>query len=90
MCDPEETAAKALGESVGKILESEAAKNLLCPVTNELGLALGEIGIAFRFYVSENLNKGLQEMGLPATRPTHQSGTVSTGAPASSRCFFTE
>ncbi|HCT59408.1 MAG TPA: hypothetical protein DGA22_00845 [Acidobacterium sp.] len=55
MCDPEEAAAKAVGESVGKILDSEVAKNLLAPVTTELGLALGEIGSAFRFYVSENL-----------------------------------
>jgi hypothetical protein len=61
MCDPEETAAKAPGESAGKLLDSEAAKNLLCPVTNELGLALGDIGIAFRFYVSENLNRVIKK-----------------------------
>lgn len=58
MCDPidpVELAAKATGEAVEKILQSEPVNNLFAPVTKELGLALGEAGNAFRYYVTENL-----------------------------------
>jgi hypothetical protein len=62
MCDdPEETVTKAVAEVVGKAVEktldSESAKNLLGPVTSELGLTLGEIGSVVKFYTSENLRR---------------------------------
>jgi hypothetical protein len=58
MCDPIDPvvlAAKATGEAVEKVLESEPVNNLLAPVTKELGLTIGEVANVFRFYVTENL-----------------------------------
>jgi hypothetical protein len=57
MCDPTEIIGEAAGNAVGKVLDSKPVENLLAPVTNELGLALGDIGSVFRFYASENLKK---------------------------------
>ncbi|HVU44757.1 MAG TPA: Abi-alpha family protein [Terracidiphilus sp.] len=57
MCDPDELGAKAVGEAVEKILESEPVNNLLAPITEELGLALGEVASVFRFYTTENMAK---------------------------------
>lgn len=55
---------------MGKVLDSKPVENLLAPITNELGLALGDIGSVFRFYASENLKKiftkwALQRQGRP-------------------------
>lgn len=53
--DPVVLAAKATGEAVEKVLESEPVTNLLAPVTKELGLAIGEVANVFKFYFTENL-----------------------------------
>jgi len=57
MCDPNEIISEATANATVKVLESKPVENLLAPVTEELGLALGDIGAVFRFYVSENLKK---------------------------------
>ena len=57
MCDPTEIIGEATSRAVAKILDSKPVENLLAPVTNELGLALGDIGSVFRFYVAENLKR---------------------------------
>jgi hypothetical protein len=44
-----------LSEAVGKILDSEPAKNLLSPATKELGELFGTFANLARFYVTDNL-----------------------------------
>jgi hypothetical protein len=51
--DPTELA----GELVEKTLDSEPVRNLLGPLTRNIGLALGQIGDIARFYTEQNLSK---------------------------------
>lgn len=57
MSDPAEIFGEAAGNAMVKALESKPVENLLAPITNELGLTLGDIGSVVRFYVSQNLTK---------------------------------
>ncbi len=43
--------------AAGNLLNTEPVKNLLSPVTKEVGLALGTIGSVVRFYCEDNLQK---------------------------------
>ncbi len=43
--------------AVGKLLNTEPVRNLLAPVTKEVGLVLGSIGSLVRFYCEDNLQK---------------------------------
>ena len=49
--------------AASKILESEAAKNLLSPVTKEIGGFLGMIANLARFYATENLSSIFTKWG---------------------------
>jgi hypothetical protein len=51
--DPTELA----GEIVKKTLDSEPLKNLLGPLTQNLGVALGQVGDIARFYTEQNLSR---------------------------------
>jgi|SRR5665213_2362865 len=42
---------------ISKALNTEPAKNLLSPVTKEIGDLLGEVANAARFYANDNLQK---------------------------------
>jgi hypothetical protein len=64
MPDPDEmNPSEAVGEAVKGILNSAPAQNFLGPITEQLGLALGEWGDIFRFYQSENLKKIFKKWG---------------------------
>jgi hypothetical protein len=52
MGSPSDTLSDAI-----KILDSEPAKNLLSPLTKEVGEFLGDVGNLARFYATENLAK---------------------------------
>lgn len=56
MCDPLDAAKDAFSDAVSKTLE-KPAENLLGPITKEVGIALGDIGSVFGFYVRDNLKK---------------------------------
>jgi hypothetical protein len=43
--------------AAGNLLNAEPVKNLLSPVTKEVGLVLGSIGSLVRFYCEDNLQK---------------------------------
>lgn len=57
MDDPTPIISDIVGEVAAKTLDAEPMRNLLSPVTNELGLMLGDIGNVVRFYANENLRK---------------------------------
>jgi hypothetical protein len=44
-------------EAAGKIIDSEPGKNLLNPITKEIGLTAGTVGNVFRFYIERNLER---------------------------------
>ncbi len=44
-------------EALSKVLSSEPVRNLLAPVTREIGEALGDLGSIVRFYSYRNLSK---------------------------------
>lgn len=54
MCDPITAAKDVVSDTVSKSLE-KPIENLLGPVTQELGLTLGELGSLVRYYTTENL-----------------------------------
>ena len=56
MCDPLDAAKDAVSDAVAKTLE-KPVDNLLGPITKDVGLALGDVGSIFRFYVHDNLTK---------------------------------
>lgn len=58
MCDPTDWVKDVVSDTLSKSLE-KPVENLLGPVTTELGLTLGDLGSAFRFYVSCHMYKVL-------------------------------
>ena len=64
--DPTELA----GEIVEKALDSEPVRNLLGPLTQNIGLILGQVSDIARFYTEQNLLSIFTKWGSPEERQT--------------------
>jgi hypothetical protein len=61
---------------LGKLLSSEPVKELLGPVSHEVGAFLGDVANMFRFYATENIKKIARKWARNREEKQHPKGQV--------------